>query len=227
MKQMLAVVAVFAAVVTSGCVRGAQIRVPEELAAQSDTLELKGMGGGRHGTFRLGPDTGEFIRGADRLGILDPLLIRNSGGGSFRILLAGQPLEGACSYRAEQLTVGVISAPTRPFSYQCRFSRGGRPLDAQLFVRAVPNAIGKDERRGFLEFEGRRFTLQSVHRDIAGGLPTRAPLGYVFEVEGRPVAAIDLNGPNKTLHITRGPERDAVIAGSLALAILWDPAEVG
>jgi hypothetical protein len=224
---MFAIAAAMGALTTSGCVREAQIRMPEGLAAQSDVLELMGMGGRRHGTFRLGSDTGEFTRGADRIGIFDPLLVRNSGGGNFRILLAGQSLEGECNYRAEQVTVGVISAPTRPFTYRCRFSRGGRPLDATLSVRAVVDAVGKDERRGFLDFEGRRFTLRSVHRDIGGGLPTRAPLGYVFELDGRPVAAIDLNGPNKTLYLTRGPDRDAAIAGSLALAILWDPAEVG
>ena len=52
------------------------------------------------------------------------------------------------------------------------------------------------------------------------------PLGYAFEANGRQVGAVDLNGTKKTIYAPpSGPERELVIAASLALSILWDPGE--
>jgi hypothetical protein len=226
MKKLLAAATAVAAIAASGCVREAQIRMPHELVAQNERIELTGMGGGRSGSFRLGADSGQFTRGADQLAIFDPLVVRNRGGGGFSLSVAGRPVEGSCGYRAEEVNVGPIAAPSRTFAYRCLFARGGRPVDAQLLLHATPPKLGMEARGGLLEFEGQRLTLRSIHNDAKGGLPTPAPLGYVFELDGRAVGAIDLNGPNKTIHVAPGPSRDAVIAGSLALAILWDPAEV-
>jgi hypothetical protein len=41
-------------------------------------------------------------------------------------------------------------------------------------------------------------------------------------MHGREIGALDLNGLNKTIFAPRlGPEREAVLAASLALSILW------
>jgi len=58
-----------------------------------------------------------------------------------------------------------------------------------------------------------------------GSLPNGTPLGYSFDVAGRQVGAVDLNGRNKTIYAPRqpGPERDAVLMAALALSVFWDP----
>ena len=60
---------------------------------------------------------------------------------------------------------------------------------------------------------------------LGGGLPTGMPLGYAFDVGGRQIGAVDLNGTNKTIYAPSrpGPERDAVLMASLALSVFWDP----
>lgn len=81
-------------------------------------------------------------------------------------------------------------------------------------------------RDGGLHMDERAMTIRAICRMQRGHLPTVDPLGYAFEVGGQPVKAIDLNGGDKTIHAPRdGPDRQLVLAASLALAILWDPAD--
>jgi hypothetical protein len=69
--------------------------------------------------------------------------------------------------------------------------------------------------------------VHSIHRDGGGGLPSPNALGYSFSVDGREIGAVDLNGLNKTLYVpSTGPDREAVIAASVALSTFWDPAIV-
>jgi hypothetical protein len=69
--------------------------------------------------------------------------------------------------------------------------------------------------------------IRPIHHAASGGLPTGMPLGYAFEIAGRQVGAVDLNGTGKTIYAPRqpGPERDAVLMASLALSVFWDPGE--
>lgn len=223
----------FAAASLSACVREAHIATPGELAQQSDRLELRGMGGGTRGDFRLAGATGHFTRSAERLGLFDPLLVDNRGGGSF-IVSGGEidgELYGRCRFTRREVNVGPITATPDRLLYLCEFGRDGRRLDAELVLEETRDSKGalfsKAERKGELNFEGQRIAIRSIHRDQGGGLASATPLGYLFEAEGRGVGAIDLNGANKTFYAPRNPEtRQAVIAAGLALSIFWDPADV-
>jgi hypothetical protein len=217
----------------AGCVREARIAMPAELAASTERLELRGLGGGTSGAFDLAGARGRFTRGAERLAILDPALVRHRGGSSFE--LAASPKAGAlgglCSYREGRVTIGPVSVTPRRLAYACDFARDGRPLAAGLVIEDPAGAFGtlhgRSERIGTLWFEGREIGVRSIHRDAGGGLPVPHALGYMFEAEGREIGAVDLNGTNKTIFAPRsGPDREAVIAGAVALSIFWDPAEV-
>jgi len=215
-----------AACSVSGCgvVREARIAVPSDVAASTERLELRGMGGGTRGGFELAGERGSFARSAERLSM--PIVRNRTGGGSFEY----GALAGRCGFREGELHAGSVSVTTRPFAYRCSFHRDGRPIDAELILEESYNSptamLSKRERRGTLFFEGQRIELRSLHRDQGGGLPTAAPLGYAFDVDGRQIGAIDLNGTSKTLYLPRGGAREAVLAASLALSVLWDPAEV-
>jgi hypothetical protein len=218
----------------SACsIREGRIAMPAEFAAPTAQLELRGMGGGRSGDFRLAGVPGSFTRSAERQGILDPLLVNHRGGGSFT--LTGSPLapqlSGRCSYREREVNVGPISVTPNRLTYHCMFHRHGRPMAAELVLEDPKPALGtlhgRAERIGHLYIEGREIGIRSIHRDERGGLAAPTPLGYMFEAGGREVGAIDVNGLNKTLHVPRDPElREAVIAAGLALSIFWDPAVV-
>jgi hypothetical protein len=216
----------------SACsIREGRIAMPSELTATAEQLELQGMGGGTRGDFRLAGVPGSFTRSAERQGILDPLLVKHRGGGSFT--LAGSPLapqlSGRCDYREREVNVGPISVTPDRLSYYCMFKRHGRPMAAELvLVDPKPSfgtLHGRAERIGQLYIEGREIGIHSIHRDERGGLAAPTALGYMFEADGRKIGAADLNGLNKTLFVPRDPElREAVIAAGLALSIFWDPA---
>lgn len=223
----------FAGLSLAGCVREARIAMPSQLAASAERIELRGLGGGTGGSFTLGGEEGRFTRGAERLGIFDPLLVRHSGGGSFRIEApgGGSELAGRCAYREGQVNLGPVSLTPQRLAYRCEFARGGRPIDAGLAIEDPQGAFGtlhgRSERRGTLWFEGERIDVRSVHRDEGGGLPLPHALGYMFEADGVEIGAVDLNGGNKTLFVPHaGKRREAVIAAALALSIFWDPAEL-
>jgi hypothetical protein len=218
----------------SACsVREARIAVPSEFATTAERLELRGMGGGTRGTFRLAGAQGAFTRLSDRLGLFDPLLVRRSGHGTFTLSASdlGPELSGRCAYRARDVNAGPIAISPGRLVYSCRFSRDGRPLHAELLLEDPSSAFGtlhgRAERVGYLFLGGREIGIRSLHRDREGGLAAPTALGYMFEAEGRDIGAIDLNGGTKTLFVPHDPAlREAVLAASLALAVFWDPAVV-
>ena len=228
MRTGTVTLAALAAISLGGCaIRDARIAMPSELAASAERLELRGMGGGTGGDFELAGARGRFNRSAERLALLDPLLVRHSGGGSFALAASagGPELAGRCRYQERQVNAGPVAVTPGRFAYVCGFARGGVPIDAELVIEDPQSAFGtlhgRAERRGTLFFEGRRLAVRSIHRDAGGGLPAPTPLGYLFEADGEAVGAVDVNGTGKTLFAPReGPLREAVLAGGLALAIL-------
>jgi hypothetical protein len=216
----------------SGCsVREGRIATAPSLAASTERLELTQMGGGPSGSFRLGASSGSFTRSAERLGIFPPLLVRHRGGGAFRLQASSisPDLAGRCSFRQGVVTAGPIIVNSERLVFHCDFARAGRPIDASLVLfdpaPAHGTLHGRNERAGTLLFEGRELAVRSIHRDALGGLPSPTPLGYSFSLDGHEVGAVDLNGLNKTLFVPRaGPDREAVIAASIALSTFWDPA---
>ena len=218
----------------SGCsIREAQIAMPSELMAETDRIELRGMGGGTSGQFTLGEARGVFTRSAGRLGIFDPMVVRRSGGGTFEI--EGVPgmggIAGDCGYREGEVNLGPVSLRPRRLALRCAFGRDGAAIDATLVVTDPHGPLGRIDgrsaREGILRYDGEEISIRSIHRARGGGLPTPTPLGYMFSVAGRQIGAVDLNGTNKTIFAPQaGPRREAVIAGAIALSIVWDPADM-
>lgn len=222
----------FALLLAGGGIREAQIPIPAELASETEVLLVRGLGGRSSGSFTLGSSKGRFTRSAERLGLLDPLVVRNRGRSTFTVRgpeVEGE-LSGRCGYSETQANLGDFTGTPKRLAYSCRFSRDGDPLAAELVLRETNESIGslfsKRERRGSLYFEGARIEFRSLHRDRSGGLPMATPLGYGFYQGGRQIGAVDLNGPGKRIHAPKaGQHREAVIAASLALSVFWDPAE--
>jgi hypothetical protein len=113
--------------------------------------------------------------------------------------------------------------------YRCDIRGAANTLPGALELRDPASAFGtlhgRDERFGYISFDGVRLDLESLHQDAVGGLPSPLPLGYRVTSEGREVGVISFKGTGRTIYAPRsGRERNAVIAAGLALAILWDPA---
>ena len=222
--------AALAAVGLTGCtgIREARMVLPPAVASDSDALRLTGVGIGRSGDFKLAEAPGRFTRSADRLTLFDQTFVGRTGASSFT--LAGG-LAGECRYRETEVNAGIVSLKSDRFALRCGFSRDGRRLAAELLLEADEGPLGRLDgsarRIGTLWYDGVEKTVRSVHRDRAGGLPTRAPLGYVFETDGRSIGAVETNGVDRVVYLPRTSQyREAVVAGALAVATFWDPADV-
>lgn len=214
-----------AALTLSACagLPAAQVALPAPLAAQTPEL-VEGIGVGRNGSFALGAATGTFSRGRDRLELFD-IVNWDSAKTRYALTLAdGARTEAACKGKAVEVAWRVLAADARPFSFECEW-RGAR--SAQLAVNAPALAVGmKAERTGRFTMNGLALEVRSLH-DVQGSpLPLEAPIGYLFSQGGRPVGAIELNGPVPRLWRPApvDPLHEPVTLAALALALLWDPA---
>lgn len=219
------------AALAGGCVRDAHIAMPADLQANTQRIELTGMGFGERGDFHLGSAPGTFTRRSLQTR-LDDFYIQNIGGGSFDVAApeGTARLSGRCGFHEEEFDSGVIVAPGLRLAYGCEFARDGVPIPGGLLLREVPTSrsiLAGRTRAGELEVGGVTLQVRAIHEMEGGRVPSGSPLGYAFHLGGRQIGAVDLNGENKTIYAPAqpGPEREAVLLASLALSVFWDPGE--
>jgi hypothetical protein len=224
----LAAIAMLAACATG---QPARMALPAALS-DHETVPITGIGGDRRGTFQVGPYQGTFARSDSRLAVFDPVYERR--GGRTTITLVGpigeRPLKAECSVRERTITLGIVSFKPEPMSLGCALTGGTAGSTGRIELQESAEGLGgmmmRQERRGELVLEGRTLRIRSVH-DLAGSpIQTGTPIGYLFEQDGRPVGAVEVNG-TPVIRIARtadGATYRAVLIGALALGLFWDPA---
>ena len=222
------------AFLTGGCsaIRPAEMRLPPMLAAHSARLPVEGIGGWTHGRFRAGGYAGGYERSEERLAFFDHF-IRNSGHADFTI--AGpeisSTIEAACRMRERVLDLGGLEFTPGPMAYRCAFTADGRAIPARFELQAVRSGIGgallREERRGEIALGGEIVQIRSVHGLAGSPVETASPIGYVFEQDGRPVGAVELNGSPVIFIGAAANEGLArtIMVGAVALALFRDPAD--
>lgn len=228
MRVRLVMAAALAASAPTGCVREARMATPADLQARTERLEISGMGYGERGDFTLGASQGRFARLALQTG--DGFVVDNVGRGSFE--LAGPELGGrisaVCGFHEREIDMGAVVATRDRLAYGCEFERDRVPLPGGLLLSEVPTSrsvLAGRTRAGELQIGDLRIGIRAIHDMEGSRIPSGTPLGYAFDVDGRQIGAVDLNGGNKRIYAPRAPgaEREAVLMASLALAIFWDP----
>lgn len=212
-------------------IRPAEMRLPPALAANSARLPVEGIGGWSHGRFRTGDYTGGYERSEERLAFFDTF-VRNSGHADFTIAGPGisATIEAACRMRERVLDLNIMEFTPRPMSYRCEFTAEGRAIPARFELQEVLSGIGgglsRKERRGEIALGGEIVQIRSVHRLEGSPIEMASPIGYVFEQEGRPVGAVELNGSPVILvgGLTEEGLSRTIVVGAMALAIFRDPA---
>ncbi len=210
----------------------AQMELPSNLQSASETITISGIGGGQRGSYAAGPYSGQFARSETRLAFFDPLL--EMRGGSTRFSLQGGELEGLidakCAMRERAVTVGDISFKPKKMAYGCDFLHAGRSFPARFELQEISEGMGgmlsKRERRGEIAMDRAVIQIRSSHRMVGSAFDSASPIGYVFEANGVPVGAVDINGtPVLTMNeSTDMAQRRAMLVSALALSIFWDPA---
>ena len=228
MRVRLLIIGALAATALTGCVREARMAMPADLQARTERLEIAGMGYGERGDFTLGASHGRFARISLQTG--DGFVIDNVGRGHFEV--AGPELGGRvtaiCGFHERELDMGALVATRDRLAYGCEFERDRVPLPGGLLLSEVPTSrsvLAGRTRAGELQVGDLRIGIRAIHDMEGGRIPSGTPLGYAFEIDGRQIGAVDLNGGDKTIYAPRasGAEREAVLMASLALSIFWDP----
>ncbi len=218
----------------AGCatVQPARMALPAALS-DTETVPVSGVGGNRRGTFRAGPYTGTFARSDTRLALFDPLYERRGGRTTISVEgLAGEgPQTADCSVRERTVTLGIISFRPGPMALGCDLGGGTQPgpdlLELQEAAEGLGGMMMRHERRGRIVMNGRTLQIRSVHRLAGSPIESGTPIGYLFEQDGQPVGAVEVNGAPE-IRMSRTADSDtrrAVLIGALVLGVFWDPAE--
>jgi hypothetical protein len=206
----------------------AQLDLPNNLAAAGTRTEFAGFTGWNHGRFTAGSYQGEYERSADRLEFFDTFKT-HSAHAEFVVAgpEIGSTIEANCRMRERSIDTGLVEVVTKPMVYGCEFTAEGRPFPARFELRESQSDVFQPyERHGEIALGGEIVQIRSLHRIAGTRLPTMAPVGYLFEQDGRPVGAVELNG-KPALVLPAGTEpglaRTLTVA-ALALGVLYDPA---
>lgn len=214
----------------------ARMVVPAEFAADAERIAITGFGGRNRGQYRLGSYAGSFERIETRWAVFDPLYAASRARGVFT--LSGPDIDGTvsaeCGMKKNTVTIGIVTFDPKKMSYQCTFERNGRVMDAR-FALGQPRPDGArerflawDRRVGIADLGDARIALRSVH-DIDGTrLASPVPVGYLLEIDGAVVGAVELTDVNPTFYLAAqmpASLRENVLVASMALAVLRDPAD--
>ena len=225
-----------AALVVAGCaLQPARMDLPAGFLAQVDQAEVTGLGGGTRGRYALQAHAGEFARSASRLSLFDDLYVADRGGTSFTIAgpLFPEPVRTSCRVRQSTVSISIVGFAAKPLAYTCDFALNGAALSWRMAVwegRSATNSQSlQAERRGEIVVGETRLALRSTHAIAGTAIPASTPIGYLMERDGRTVGAIELNGTSPAVFFPRqasAEQQQAVVLAALALAVLWDPANL-
>lgn len=229
--KFAAIAAPLALVAACGVVQPARMALPATLAT-SAPIDIQAMSAGPGGEFRVAEYRGHYVRSATRLEIFDDLAVFDRARASYTVHgLAPEPLTARCTARQATMTIGIVGFTPKQLAYECDFDMAGRPAAVRFALQEardarVPATL-QAERRGRVDWRDTTLTLRSVHAVEGSPIPLAAPIGYVFERDGRAVGAVELNGQTPRLWLPAADDdaRRAVVAAALALAVFWDPAQ--
>ncbi|MFM7348256.1 MAG: hypothetical protein ACKO01_02065 [Erythrobacter sp.] len=210
----------------------AQMRLPADLAENAAVLMVEGIGGGNKGRFTVGDWRGDFRRSEERLAIFDAFVTNRAGA---RFVIAGpgisQTIEADCQMRERLIAIDVLSFTPQRMAYACDFTAGGRVFPARFELQeartGLADALSRRQRRGEIALGGEVVQIRSVHKLKGSPFQMASPIGYVFEQDGRPVGAVELNGKPRLILADPANEslsRTLTIA-AMSLALLRDPAD--
>ncbi len=222
-------VALAPAALLSACATPDMALPPSLSSAAGERVTFEQMSGWNEGHFIAGEYSGEYRRTLDRaqLGIVK----LTEGRGDFFVAGPGisSTIEGSCGVREGALSFDDLEIKPGKMAYRCDFSADGQPIPARFEVRESRKGLAENLNRyarvGEIGLAGQVIRFRSVHHFATPTLPTSDPLGYVFEQDGKPVGALQLNG-KPVLTLPAGTDIDrrrAIMVASVALATFWDP----
>jgi len=235
--MMIAVI--FYALGAASTAATAHMGLPAEFEAQPERIEIKGFGGRNKGEWQVVTPSGDrysgrFTRSESRLGVFDPLYVRNKGKSSFTFVVdTGEALVSAeCSFRKVTVNVNIVTIDADKLAYQCDL-RGPSVQGAWIAVGQPKREglkkklLAQDLRRGEAQVFGVALAIESVHGYAGTRLTSQPPVGYLLRSGDHVVGAVELTDWNPAVYLAKdlAPQTvQSVFVAALAMAVLRDPA---
>ncbi len=214
----------------------ARMTLPEGFTERTERIAIVGYGGRNKGEYRLGPYAGTFTRIETRWAVADPFFAASRASASYTIDGPGfdETVAAVCGMKKNTVTVGVVTFDPKKMTYQCTLERGGQLMDARFVLgQPKPDTMKKRflawaVREGEASIGGVTLRMSSVHKYSGSRFDSPTPVGYLLEVGGQSVGAIELTDVNPTIFLptdTTAEVREAVLLAAMALSVLRDPAD--
>ena len=152
-------------------------------------------------------------------------------GNPSRFTLSGTTTPGEISAVCKNSgRVAEISYPEfkpQPGAFRCAFTVDGQPMHAQFEMQEnaepIANHGSRMAQRGEINMDGTVLQIRSVHKMKDTVKRSAVPLGYLFEIDGKPVGGVALGDVKQVILPTAeaGELREIVLTGVLALSLMW------
>lgn len=220
----------------------ARMDLPEDFAADAVRVGFTGFGGRNNGSYAITDPSGDrwsgkFSRNESRLGVFDPLLVRQKGKGSFEFSDPGTGqhlLDAECAFRKLTVNVDVVTVDPKKAAYSCELTfsqkaETGRVVIGQPKREGLKKKfLAQDLRAGEAIVFGERLVLESVHGYAGSKFSSQPAIGYLLRSGDRTLAAVELTDTNPGIYFGAGlseTEHRAVLVAALAIAVYRDPAD--
>ena len=208
--------------------------LPAALAAGTEAVPLTGTQGLPVGTARAGANEGRYRRSFRRVTLLG---VDERDSGITRIALNGPDvgrLDVQCRLDGRRLSVpladdAALERTLRPLSFACDFLDAREAVVGGLVLNEVfellSGPIARRTRTGTLRLREATYDLVPAYNLKGQDYDHLSPIGYFVERDGRQVAALEMDSSPRLILPTGAGTPDlrrALIAGGLALAVMWD-----
>ena len=209
--------------VACSVIHPARMSLPEAFSARASSYQVQGINVGTRGDFYLNDLPGSYYRSASRLEVFD---VHDGRSSTLSFNFDGTLAD--CSAKERQLNFRELNFSPKPMAYACDMeqtdgARAGR-LELQEAREPPAGAFAQRQRLGVFHYDQCLLKIRSVHAVQGSTLEVNLPIGYTFEVDGRLIGAVEING-GVTLFLDDSAPADVKQAAALvalALGLLWD-----
>lgn len=203
------------------------VSMPEEFAVSTEALKISDMKAVKS-KYTIAEFTGERQRDGNVVNVQSTQPGERS---SFTLAGFANP-EGICAVCKTGPMVAKINYPAfvpQRSAFHCAFMQGEQPMHASFELQENVEPIGSHgtrmAQRGEINMDGTVLQIRSVHKMKNTQKRSPVPLGYLFEIDGKPVGGVALGDVQEVILPTADDAclRETVIAGVLALSMMWIP----
>ncbi len=203
------------------------VSMPEEFAVSTEALKISDMNTLKS-KYTVAEFTGERQRDGNVVNFQSTQPGKKS---SFTLAGFANPggIHAVCKTGPMVAKINYPAFVPQRSAFHSAFMQSGQPMHASFELQKNVESIGSHgtrmAQRGEINMDGTVLQIRSVHKMKDTLKRSPVPLGYLFEIDGKPVGGVALGDVQEVILPTTDDTRlrETVIAGLLALSMMWSP----